>query len=396
MHTEGSVLFADPTIYDNKKSRSEKWRWEQVKELLEPRNSEPCISNLLSVFEPIKSDDEKDSVPMDPLAFTKDYIKNSDKVAKLAGRIAAEIGDKRFSQDGVERQIAWRVNLISAVESFLLSHWDETENGLSEPDVMRLAEGTLAFFLADYQKKGLIRKLFQLLAENISANITDPARRKIYGRTLYGIHDAQAIEEWVQSNADSLLSIVDETEAFDLVWPLFTRHIKCGVFTKFDKPDVLKEIALGWISGRSFSVLLGIIHQRDAKMIWGTQRRAFKIDHVVEVCEGTLAYEGALLVGALCEFIETLDQDGSGSIINRLQLFQKRLKYGLPTETTIALYELGFSDRVISQDLAVSLNLAATQKEYLVKVLKQNQNKANAVMGKYPSYYQERMDELMQ
>ena len=73
---------------------------------------------------------------------------------------------------------------------------DESEDGLSEADVTRLAEGTLAFFLADDQKKEHIRELFQLLAGNISANITDPARRKIYGRTLYGIRDAQAIEGW--------------------------------------------------------------------------------------------------------------------------------------------------------------------------------------------------------
>ncbi|MEM5787431.1 MAG: hypothetical protein AAGU11_08940 [Syntrophobacteraceae bacterium] len=71
----------------------------------------------------------------------------------------------------------------------------------------------------------------------------------------------------------------------------------------------------------------------------------------------------------MTEFIETLDQDGTGDLINHLQLFQKRLKYGLPTETTIALYELAFSDRVIAQDLAASLNLAATQKRDIVKAL---------------------------
>ena len=97
----------------------------------------------------------------------------------------------------------------------------------------------------------------------------------------------------------------------------------------------------------------------------------------------------------MCEFIETLDQDGTGDLINRLQLFQKRLKYGLPTETTIALYELGFSDRVISQDLAASLNLSATQKKDLMKALKQDRDGANAVMEKYPSYFQERMNELL-
>ncbi|MGD9950078.1 MAG: DEAD/DEAH box helicase, partial [Desulfobulbus sp.] len=396
MHTEGSILFADPVIYDKRKARNDKWRWDQVKELLEPRNSEPCISNLLSIFAPIKSDDEKYTITMEALDFAKAYISDPDKIAQLAAGIAAQHGDKKFSRDGVERQVAWRISLICAVESFLLSHWDATENGLTEADVLRLAEGTLAFFLADDQKKEHIRELFKLLAENISANIIDPTRRKIYGRTLYGVQDAQAIERWVQSNAASLLSIVDETEALDLAWPLLTRHINGGVFTKFDKPEVLKEIAHEWISGKSFSDLLKIIRKRNAKMIWGTRRREFKIDHVVDVCEGTLAYDGALVVGAVCEFIETLDQDSTGDLVNRLQLFQKRLKYGLPTETTIALYELGFSDRVISQDLAVSLNLAATQKKDLVKALKQDRDGARAMMEKYPSYFQERINELLQ
>ncbi|MCB5266341.1 MAG: DEAD/DEAH box helicase, partial [Candidatus Cloacimonetes bacterium] len=395
MHTEGSVLFADPVVYDKRKSRDDKWRWHQVKELLEPRNAEPCVSNLLSIFEPIKSDDEKYTITMEALDFAKAYISDPDEVAKLAADIAARHRGKNFSRDGVERQVAWRINLICAVESYLLSHWDETENGLSEEDVIRLAEETLAFFLADDQKKGHIRELFQLLAENISTKITDPARRKIYGRTLYGVQDALAIEGWVQSNAASLLSIVDETEALDLAWPLLTRHIKGGVFTKFDKPEVLKEIAHGWIIGKSFSDLLKIIRKRKAKMIWGTRRREFKIDHVVGVCEGTLAYDGALLVGALCEFIETLDQDGTGELISRLQVFQKRLKYGLPTETTIILYELGFSDRVISQDLAASLNLSATQKKDVIKALKQNRDAAIAVIEKYPTYFQERMNELL-
>ena len=396
MHTEGSILFADPVIFDKRKARNDKWRWDQVKELLEPRNSEPCISNLLSIFDPIKSDDEKYTITMEALDFAKAYIDDPDEAAKLFAGIAAQHGDKKFSRDGVERQVAWRISLICAVESFLLSHWDESEDGLSEADVTRLAEGTLAFFLADDQKKEHIRELFQLLAGNISANITDPARRKIYGRTLYGIQDAKSIEGWVQTNADSLLSIVDETEALDLAWPLLTQHINSGVFTKFDKPEVLKEIAHGWISGKPFSDLLKIIRKRKAKMIWGTRRREFKINHVVEVCEGALAYDGALVVGAVSEFIETLDQDGTEDLINRLQIFQKRLKYGLPTETAIALYELGFSDRVITQDLAASLNLAATQKNDLVKALQKVRDGAGAVMEKYPAYFQERINELLE
>lgn len=395
MHTEGSVLFADPVIYDNRNVRKEQWRWKQVKTLLEPSNSEPCISNLLSIFDPLKSDDENHIFKVEPLYVARAYIDDPDEIARLTAEIAERYGGKGFSREGIERQVSWRISLICAVESFLLSHWDEKENGLSDEDVTRLAEETLAFFLADDQTKIHIRMLFQLLAANISSKINDPARRKIYGRTLYGVRDAQAIEGWVQSNADSLLSIVDEKELFELLWPLFTQHIKEGVFAKFDKPEVLKEISYGWISGMPFSDLLAVINQRKTKMKWGTRWREFKIDHVVDVCEGALAYDGTLVVGAVCELIQTLNQEGIEVLINHLQFFQKGLKYGLPTETTIALYELGFSDRVIAQDLATSLNLKATQKKDLVKLLKQDKYRANEVIQKYPSYFRKQMNEII-
>ena len=129
-------------------------------------------------------------------------------------------------------------------------------------------------------------------------------------------------------------------------------------------------------------------------MIWGTSKREFKIDHVVDVCEGTLAYDGALVVSAVCEFIEALNKDNTANLIKRLHLFQKRLKYGLPTETTVALYELGFSDRVIAQNIAASLNLASPQKKEILNALKKDCDKAKAVMEKYPRYFQKRMAEL--
>jgi POLQ-like helicase len=387
MHTEGSILFADPDVYDKRKVRNDKWRWEQVKELLEPRNSEPCISNLLSIFDPIKSDDDKYVITTEALDFARAYINDPVEASNLAAEIAQQHGDKGFTREGVERQIVWKISLISSVESFLLSDWDESEDGLSESDVIHLAEETLAFSLADEQKRGHIRELFKLLAGNISTNITDPGRRRIYGKTLYGVRDAQAIEGWVQSNTAQLMAISNEEEALTLVWPLLVEHIHNGTFRKFDKPTVLKEITQKWIEGKPFHDLLEIIQERKARMIWGTRRREFKIDHVVEVCEGALAYDGALLIGALSEFIEFVDQEGLGEpeLTSRLQLFQKQLKYGLPTATSIALYELGFSDRVIAQEL--STIIVGSDRAAVRGALRESQVNVEAVLAKYPRYY---------
>lgn len=175
---------------------------------------------------------------------------------------------------------------------------------------------------------------------------------------------------------------------------MIIQHVSRGICHKFDLPAVLKEIADGWIEGKSFGSLMEIIRNRNAKMICGSQKREFNIDHVVDICEGVLAFEGTLVVSAVCEFVQNIDHVGTKALVNRLQLLQKRLKYGLPNKTTIALYELGFSDRVIAQDLAASLGLVADRKKNLVKELKKDRKGVEEVMDKYPSYFQKRIDDL--
>jgi len=402
MHTEGSILFADPIVYDKRRNRKDGWRWDIVKELLDPTKSEECASSLFQLIPLVirndrtKSKDKKNhSLTWDILSFAKAHIAGWDSLNEIISKIAKQYGGNGFTVDAVKPQFEFFSLTLASIEGFLLSNWDAVDNGLTEADIADLAEQTLAYFLADDEKREQIQELFKLLAENISENITDVNRRKAFGKTLYGVNDAKAIEGWVQDNADELLDAQNGDEALDLVWPLIMGHVHNKAFNKFDKKDVLKEITKKWISGTPFHQLFRIADNNKCKLGKGKRPRKVKIENIIDICEGGLAYDGALLVSALCEFVEMLDREGTGDPINRLQIFQKRLKYGLPTETTIALYELGFSDRVIAQDLAASLNLAATQKKDLLKALKKDRDGARAVMEKYPSYFQERMNELL-
>lgn len=395
MHTEGSILFANPDLYDKRKASGESWRWKEIKELLEPNNSEPCISNLLSVFEPIKSDDGKYSIKMSPLDFVKLYINNHGGISCFAANIAEKHKEKNFTEGKVTQQVEMKISLICAIESFLLSHWDVEEGGLSESDVMELAEGTLAFSLANDEKRENIRDLFKLLSENISASIPEPARRRAYGKTLYGIQEAKAIEEWVKENVERLSLVTAEYDFLEIVWSLLVKHIHSSSFKKFSKKDVLCSIAQKWISGIPFHNLLEVSDDNQCCLGLGARPRKVKVDNIVDICESGLAFEGALLVGALCELIEMAGQDGADELISLLQLFQKRLQYGLPTATTIVLYELGFADRVIAQDLANTLGVTATERGEVGNVLKRNKEHVRTVVGKYPAYFQERFTAIL-
>ena len=402
MHTEGSILFADPNVYDKRRDRKDRWHWDIVKELLDPTKSEECVSSLFQLIPLVIRNDRKKSkdkknhtLPWDILSFTKAHIAGWDSLDKMIGEITQQHSGKGFTVDEVRSQFVSFSLTLASIESFLLSNWDAVDNGLTEENIADLAEQTLAYFLADDEKREQIQELFKLLAENISVNITDANRRKAFGKTLYGVNDAKAIEGWVQDNADELIAAPNGDEVLDLVWPLITGHVHNKAFNKFDKKNVLKEITKKWISGTPFHELYRIADTNKCKLGKGKRPRKVKIENIIDICEGGLAYDGALLVSALCEFVEMLNREGTGDPINRLQLFQKSLKYGLPTETTIALYELGFLDRVIVQDLVASLNLDATQKKDLVKALKKDRDGAKALMEKYPSYFQEQMNKLL-
>jgi hypothetical protein len=173
------------------------------------------------------------------------------------------------------------------------------------------------------------------------------------------------------------------------------KNVHNNIFNKCDKPAVLHKVTQEWIQGEPFHKLFGSLTEEGAKMIWGKRRRKFKIEHVVEICEGALAFEGALLIGALSEFVKPLDQEETSKLIGRLHLFQKQLKYGLPVEAAINLYELGFSDRVIALDLESSFGLTNEKRKDVVKALKSNSDKAMAIVEKYPVYFHERMAELL-
>ena len=390
MHTEGSILFVDPEVYENRKNSREKWRWEQIKDLLNPNNSEPCISNLLSIFEPITSDDGKFYIDIKALDFAKTYIYGSNDIHNWADEIVQKYHDKNFSHNGVTQQISWKINLICSLENFLLS-FESNEEKLTESNAIVLAEGTLAFYLADEEKKEQLRLLFKILADNIITNMKDSESRIVYGKTFYGIHDSQVILKWLSEYSDKLIVAENNNEIIETLWEIMKNYIRNKSFNKFNKPDILLEMVKKWVSGCSFSEIYQFSKDNDCKLGYGTRPRKIKIENIVDIFEGGIAYDASLFVSTLAEFTNLLERNDKIKLFNILQFFQKHLKYGLPTKTAIAHYEMGFADRVIAQDLALSLGLISIEKQKIIEELKKNKEKSQEVMAKYPSYFQNEM-----
>lgn len=402
MHTEGSVLFSDPVVYDQKNNRKNRWRWEKVQELLDPQNSEDCVSSLLSLMPLIIRNDRNASndrnehlLEWDILSFAHYFTEGPDQLSALASQIEGEHKDSGFTAKIVQKQFGFLANTLSAIESFLLANWDIGLTALTVEDSVNLVEETLAFFLSDEKQKETLKELFRILAANLIESITESSHRQAFGRTLFGINEAKAIREWVRVNRPRLDEANDPNELFSVLWEVLTSHMKNEILKKFDPPEALKIVSIKWIQGETFAEILKMVESSGTKMIWGTRRRNFKIDQMVETCENGLSFDGSLVIGAVIEFLDLDDSQGTGALRIDLQQLQKRLKYGLPNKATVALYELGFADRCVAMNIADTFSLHNEASDAVRKLLKEDPEQAANCVKHFPSYFQDRMKRIL-
>ena len=385
MHTEGSIIFADPEIYDKRNDRQERYKWLKVKEMLDPTNSEPCASTLMSIFEPLVSDDKKYSIRVDTLNIAQMYVDEPSKLNDLPGKIYSEHGDKGFSTFGLEMQIKGKLSILGAIESYLMANWDDSGLSIPEDNAEVLARGTFAYHLSNEEDRNRIIELFKLLAKNIENNVGDAARRKVFGATLYGVWDSLLVERWVKDNLDAIAMSETHDELMDVLWPVVTQRIRNASFRKCNSPENLQELAHKWIQGESFQAILAILIEADCKFGLGKRQRDPQIDHVVDICENALSYDGMLALGAVIEICKLIQPDNEDMLSN-LQYLQKRLRYGLASPSSIALYELGFSDRVVAKDMGTKINEVLTRRDALEEI-KEHEEEMREVIQKYPAYF---------
>jgi POLQ-like helicase len=387
MHTEGSILFADSRIYDERNRNDfARERWQTVKELLDPSKSEKCESKLYSIFNPLHG-----TAPESPynniVNFVQAYTAGTlSDIVRVAQQQNAN--NEAFDIDVLQWEIDSKVNIISAIESYLMSNWDSTQNILDRAEVRNLAIGTLAYFLAvDDEQKKQIEDLFLLLAQNIETNIPDVPKRLVFGKTLYGVPASVAISAWLDEHGTELSASQNEAEIFEVMWSLLESNIHNNQFRKCDKPESMKKLALEWCHGVPFNELLKILTQDDARRRAKSRRMRYTLEDIVDVCENGFAYDGILALGAVIELVPTLAIDNSDIVVNSLQEFQKRLKYGLPSQMAVILYELGFADRVVAIELSSIFQDVQSSKEALLQALRVKREETFVILNKYPSYF---------
>lgn len=395
MHTEGSVLFANPEVYDARGGATTKWT--EFKALLQVSNSEPCTSALLSVLGPLKSDGGQVTLDIDPLNLVRAYVADQEGGGAWVDEAATQLTRRWFAKETLRKQLAERRNILAAVESFLLAYWEESggEKIFGAGSAGELAKQTLAYYLASVEQRGQLVQLFELLAANVTTRGGDAERRRVYGRTLFGVGDTVTLEKWVSENLQRIVDCADVDELFSVVWPCIEARIESDMFRKWWPVETREAFAKRWIAGDSFGVLYDRMTAAGVRIGLGARPRRPKVEHIVEMGENALGFDGAHVLGAIAELFEFLapEDEIKGEPLQLLQLFQKRLKYGLPADASIVLYEAGFADRPLALELARAVPGVASRSE-VRNAMREDRAAVEAILHRYPRYFTEVLDRI--
>jgi len=388
MHTEGSIIFTNPNIYDQKNNFAQSWRWRNATKLLDPDNSEPCASTLLSIFDAINVDREG-AINVDSIELVEAYIGGQATINSLKTKLLRGFSNNLSVHGDVGRQLEDKVQILCAIESYLMSHSDLLD--VDDSQIERLAKGTLAYFLANEDEnealKDSIVTLFRALSEHVVSKISDPTKRKRFGKTLLGVQDLLEIERWGDANIDQFTEIGDEEGMLFFIWPIIQEKINNPLFNKLFPSDVLIDFAFSWIQGMPYSELLLMLSANNVRVRAGTQLRELTQEQVIDICDGSLGFEATLIIAALYEIYSFKDESGLEVQLGILNSLQKRIKYGLPDARGILLYEIGFSDRALVQELIDVTDQPFTSRAELGNHLSQNPGIFNEILTKYPSYF---------
>lgn len=369
--TEGCIIFTNPNIYPKRS-----YHWNDVINLLNPENSEDCSSSLLNIFEPFQQGD----VPLtfETIKIIIDlYFDESKSIDSIAKAYISRYPESEISY--LKKQIELKFLYIEKIENFLMMLGDDLSEELSS----EIAKSTLAYKLANDGQKDEIATLFTTIAKKIEAKTDDKKQLQVYAKTLRGINQTFELRDKLANKKDLLLQASSSLDLLNILWDMFIDgNIQNRYFNFYSDKEKLKYATEKWIEGVSFFELFNILK---GEKING--RDYIKIESCVNIFENGIAYSGSVLINAITEIVNLVDDQDYTSTINLLTLFQKQLKYGLPTIESILIYERGFCDRVIAQEIAKII--PSTDDKDLMKMnILERKDEILEILKQYPSYYE--------
>jgi hypothetical protein len=382
MHTEGSVIFSSPEVYDEKTtSNAGRWRWRQAKNLLDPINAEPVRSSILSVFAPYEQTFppivlQIDADQLQTLAFA-----DADTIEIVVNQGLA--ANPQISAREFRTFLNGRARAVQNIAAFLISHVDFDDQSVRDR-VADLAANTLAYHVAAPETQAALIDLFQGIAAAILNN-ADADLRSFIRKSPLSPASTTHLRRWLQENLGSLGVASQRGELLEAIHEQLVTHLTSSSVRALSNPDIVLPALQAWVGGQSFETIYALLAEANVRV----SNRGAKIEDVVALCEDGFGYDAAMIVASLADFAENLDSD----LRSALALLQQQIKYGLSSSAAIGFFEAGFADRVVATELA-NLFPSAQNRGWARAITRLELGAIRAALAEYPSYFSSVLDEM--
>lgn len=382
MHTEGSVIFSTPSIYDERLRYMGRRRWADVVELLDPANSEPSRSSILSLFEPYR---QRGTPPIVQeilpewldLAFAD--AARVEEVVNAALALEPNISAREFRSF-----IEARAKAVQDIAAFLVANMTFAVGEDATTRIGELAANTLAYHLADAETKVRLIDMFRTIGRSIATN-TDSNQRAVIRRSPLPPAAVAELQAWVTANVEILAQANGEGRLLEAIIPKVLVFVSSRSIRSLSDQSVVADLLGEWVAGRSFARIFAKLEEFNIR-VGGNY---VTVEDAVALCESGFGYDVAMIVASVADFVEGLDSD----VHEAVKLLQRQIKCGLPDKAALAFYEAGFADRFVAESLALVWPNAADRADVRA-ICRTEADAVRAVLAGIPSYFSEVAAEL--
>lgn len=384
MFTEGTIIFSDPFAYN-----VNRWKWDQYKRLLDPNNSESCTSIILDIVRP-------------HLIRNKSVCRffNAAMMRYTDFENFQELKKKFLSNPNQDPEIIRLFkhvfNVLSRIENYISLAIANNNNTYTDDFADELLNDTLAESVATETEKAELKMLFGKICEYISNTLQDENSKRNFARSMISCEAYLELQKDVSST--NIFEFSDD-ELLDFVVRMIIKYSLPRQLHKIVKIEDAVEIAKMWTHGHEYYTIECIAKLCDYKIVRKRRDVIVSVEEIASICDGDFGYTASLIINSICEIlrsnnaVDEVDKDKLLETAEKLQKISQKLKYGLPEQTDIFVYELGFNDRFLAQEIRKIVG-AYTKKKEVKNAIKQNQVKIQALLNGYPSVFQSRLNNL--
>lgn len=378
--TEGTIILTE-NVY-NQSNNS--YKLNQYKHLLNVDNSEDCSSNLLKIVRNIELSNNKQL----SFQFIKEHIKlrylNLEKYSKKRKELIElketnkEEGEERlYIFDNIE-------SILISLENFILSFLEVEDNSAE------IIKSTYGYFLSNDTEKQNLIDIFEIIRSSIdSIDIED---KLIFNKSMLGIMKMKELSKFIDDNIFQIANF-SINELIDLIANQINKFKDCKLISKLNDSSIISSLLNLWVSGATYIEIFSYALSKEIKVRRGTKYRTITLDDIISLCNFDFAYHSLSIIQSL---IVILDNRGcSDTVIDKLNKIIGRVRYGLPTQISIYVYELGFSDRIISQKIAKKLEgYDCANKNKTKQKIKELEKEIESLLLNYPTYFLDRLKKI--